>query len=263
MKGRTIMRVRLSFNRAWLQSSLTCLLFLLAHSIVAKDFKASIAHIPMLAETSDKGAFIDLTKALDNVYEEGSFAIKVYPMGRSLNNVVNGRADFHIPMIRSPYVDINTLPYRFAERKMGTVCFVIYSHKNNPITREMILNDANTSVFPYKIETLRGMKDLLQFPFAIKESSQIEQSLRNIAKKRVDALIFAQEETDFVLRKLNLASIHRSLFACWDDVIVIPKGEKGEAVDKVISSALQTLDDNGTLVELRKKIHVPFIDWQP
>lgn len=251
------------FIRASLQSGLACLLVVLTHNAFAKDFKASIAHIPMLAESTEKGPFIDLTKALDDAYEEGSFTIKVYPMGRSLNNVVDGRADFHLPMIHSPYVDLDSLPYRFASQTMGSVCFVIYSHKENPITAQMIVDNTGADIFPYKIETLRGMKGLLQLPFAIEEASQIEQSLKNITKKRIDALIFAQEETDFVLRQLRLSSIHRSLFACWDDVIVIPKGEKGEVIDKVISSALQTLDDNGSLGPLRKKIHVPYIDWQP
>ena len=250
-------------NKIWVHLGLVTLFCIGGHATLAKDLKASVAYIPMLAESPEKGAFVELVKAIDEVYTEGSISIKVYPMARSINNVVIGQADFNVPMIRSPYVSLSDKPYRFASQRMGTVCFVIYSRNENPITKEDLVAASSEHPFPYTIETLRGVSQFLQFPFPIEEISEVEQSLKKVVAKRVDALIFAQEETDHLVQALKMKSIHRSLFACWDDVIVIPKGAKGDGIDQIISTALQELDANGTLADIRKRIHVPYTDWQP
>jgi polar amino acid transport system substrate-binding protein len=232
------------------------------HNTLAKDLKASVAYIPLLAESSEEGAFVELVKAIDEVYTDGTISISVYPMARSINNVVIGKADFHVPMMQSPYVSLDDKPFRFASQPMGIVCFVIYSHTDNPITKEDILTASSEQPFPYTIETIRGAAQFLNFPFPTEEISKLEQSLKKIVTKRVDALIAAQEEADHLVQELKLKSIHRSLFACWDDVIIIPKGAKGDEIDQILSKALQELDTNGTLDDIRKHIHVPYDDWQ-
>jgi len=241
----------------------TLVFTLYSHAISSKDLKASIAYIPHLAESAEKGPFIELTKAINSQYTQGDIEINVYPMARSLNNLITGKVDFHLPMINSPYININDLPYRFATEPMGTVCFVIYSHKSKALTKEDILNVKSKTPYPYYIETLRGMPNILNLPFPVYETSTLKSSLRNILKHRVDALIFAQEEVDYLIKKHEFHNIHRAIFDCWDDVIVIPKGKKGDEIDKILSTALKELDSSGKLKQLRKNIHVPYIEWQP
>ena len=136
-----------------------------AHRTLAKDLKASVAYIPLLAESPEKGAFVELVKAIDEVYTDGTISINIYPMPRSINNVVTGKADFHVPMMRSPYVSLDDKPFQFASQRMGTVCFVIYSHTEHPITKDAIVEA--TSEQPLKhaepasqlSEVLNVMKD--------------------------------------------------------------------------------------------------------
>ena len=227
----------------------------------AKDLVVSMAFLPDILERPDKGAFVDIIRAIDDVYEDGVILRKVYPFPRSIQNVITGNADFHLPMIRNKIVSEESLPYSFTKEKMGDVCFVIYSHEDNPITFERIQKLKNTKPFPLKIESEGGF--LIYFDFPITESIGIENSLKKINLSRSDAFIFAQEETDFTLTRLKLKNIHRELYDSFDDVFLIPKGNKGKEIDAIISGCLRRLRASGRLETLYQKVHVPFQIWQP
>ncbi len=237
------------------------LILLMASPAMSKDLTVSIALLPNISESPEKGVFIDLIKAMNEAYPEGTFNIGIYPFNRSIDNVVAGKADFHIPMLRNPNIPEEKLPFRYASVSMGKVCFVIYSHKDNPITKEMVEKAKSTNPFPYKVEIYRGLEDFFTFP--VQGESSIEQMMQKVAKKRIDACVLAQEEADYVLNQLKLKDIHRESYESFDDVIIIPKGERGDAVDKIVSQSLKTLASNGRLEELHSKIHSPYQDWQP
>jgi len=226
----------------------------------ARDLKASMAFLPDILETPDKGVFVDLVKAIDDVYE-GNIERNVYPFPRSIDNVISGKADFHLPMIRNKVVPLESLPYAYTTEKMGDVCFVIYSHKDKPITVERIREAQKTTPFPLNIESGGGFLDYFDFP--ISESLGVESSLQKVDLKRADAFIFAQEECDFVIKQLKLKNVHRELYDKYDDVLVIPKGEKGIEIDKILSGCLVKLRSTGRLQTLHKKVHVPYQEWQP
>lgn len=227
----------------------------------AKDLKASLAFLPNISESPEKGAFVDLVKAIDEVYAEGTIAIQVFPFARSMDNVINGKADFHIPGLRNMIVPEAKLPYRYATENMGTVVIVIYSHKDSPVTKEMIFEKKLVKPFPYKIDIGRGIEGYFDFP--LQTSSKIDQSLRKVNTKRIDAFIWAQEEADFEIRNLKLKNIHRAKYGDFDDVVIIPKGPKGDEIDNIISNALKTLKSSGKMKPLYEKIHLPYNDWQP
>ena len=77
---------------------------------------------------------------------------------------------------------------------------------------------------------------------------------------RADAFIFAQEESDFTLRALGLKEIHREMYDKFEDVMVIPKGKKGEDVDNIISKYIRRLKSDGMWQKLHLKVHVPYIE---
>lgn len=225
----------------------------------SKDLKVSLAYLPGILESPEKGVFIEMIKAIDEVYE-GNIDMAVYPVARSMENVVNGKADFHMPMIRNTLPSASSLPYTFTSEKMGDVYFVIYSHKENPITYDMLQQAKNKKPFPYKIET-QGMGSYFDFPIA--DSVGVENSLKKVNIKRIDAFIFAQEECDFTTKQLRLKNIHREIYNKFDDVFVIPKGDKGKEIDRILSACLVKLRSDGRLKDLHKKIHIPFQEWQP
>ena len=131
-----------------------------------------------LADSPDKGTFVELVKAIGTVYTEGKITIRVFPFARSVNNVLTGLADFHIPTVRNPMVDQTRLPYGTVKVPMGSVTFVIYSNSANPLSKKM-LDDAIASGknFPYRIEVPGGIEN--QFPFNAASSNDVEQSLKN------------------------------------------------------------------------------------
>ena len=241
---------------------IACILFTICGTALGqnRDLTISMAFLPDILENPDKGVFVDLVKAIDDVYD-GNIIRKVYPMARSIDNVTAGKADFHMPMIRNNVIPVDKLPYRYSTTKMGDVVFVIYSHKDNHITFEKIQQAKNTKPFPYKIESMRGFADY--FDFQIQESDALDSSMKKVDIKRIDAFIFAQEESDFTLKQLKLKNVHREKYQSFDDVFVIPKGDKGKEIDKILSECLLKLQKTGKLQELHKKVHLPYQKWQP
>jgi polar amino acid transport system substrate-binding protein len=234
---------------------------MLSFGLFARDLNVSLAFLPKILESPERGVFVDLVRAIDEEYSGGHFNIIVTPMARSIYNVINGKADFHIPMIRNTVIPADQLPYRFSTERLGKVVIVIYSHKDNPITAGMVKSAINKKPFPYKLEIGRGLETHFEIPMT--PISNLDSSLRKVNIKRIDALVWAQEETDHLVRTLNLTTIHREFFDEFDDVAIIPKGSKGDEVDAILSKAIKKLRASGRLKKLHQKIHVAYQDWQP
>jgi polar amino acid transport system substrate-binding protein len=231
----------------------------------SNDLIASLAELPGLAESPEEGAFVEVVKAIDTLYTDGRITITLFPFARSVNNIIEGKADFHIPSIRNADSDQTHSPYRMVTEKIGTVCFVIYSHREQPLTKQM-LDDAigktqGGAPFPYTIEVPQGIEE--QFPFPAVSSNYVVRSLKKVAAKRIDALVWAQEETDLTLKLLKIDSLQREFWQTFDDVILIPKGPEGDRVDAILSDALNKLRASGQLEQLYSHIHRPYDDWQP
>lgn len=236
-------------------------IFLVSNPVWSEDLNASLAFLPKVSESPTEGVFVDLVKAIDEAYTDGNITIKVYPFNRSLDNVITGKADFHIPFMKNPFVPEEKLPFRYGSVKMGKVVFVIYSHKDKPITMADIKKAKSAGTFSYKIEGYKGLEDFYIFP--VIGSSGIDQSMQKVVRKRIDACIFAQEEADFVLKTLKLKDLRRDFYYEFDDVFLVSKGEKGEKADQAISGALTKLKAENRLKELHSKIHLPYNKWQP
>lgn len=226
-----------------------------------RDLEASLAVLPGLADTPDQGAFVELVKAMDDVYP-GKINISVYPYARSFNNVISGIADFHIPALRNPAIPDANLGYRYVAEKMGSVHMVLYSRADKVITRQDVMKALEAGgPFPYVIEVSAGAEANCAFP--ARPTNNYEQSLLKLDSKRIDAIWNAQEETDLILKRLKLKSIRRSYWGAFDDVIVVRKGPRGEEVDKILSELLRKLKASGRLETIHRKAHLPYSDWQP
>lgn len=248
-------------GRVYVFLSIVLFIGFLSGPALSKDLQGSLAYLPDILESPEKGVFVDLVKAIDQEYDGGAIVIQVYPFNRSVDNVVKGKADFHMPMLKNPLIPEKDLPFRYVSVPIGKVVIVLYSRKDNIITAEMIEKAKGLDKFPYKIETDAGVTNFFEFPTI--GSSSIEQSFRKLAKGRIDGFLFAQEESDFTLKKINENNIHREFFKEYDDVIIIPKGPEADEVNKILSDALNKLEASGRLLELHNKIHVPYQDWQP
>ena len=250
----------ISTKRALMLGMIVSVLWI-AEPAVAEDLSASLAYLPNILENSFKGGFIDLTKAIDEVYTDGRIIIEVSPFARSINKLISGKVDFHLPCIRNPLIPEETLRYRYISEILGQVSFVIYSHKDHPLTRMDIDNARSSAPFPFVIETDRALVDLFEFP--IQSSSAIAHSMKKIRFRRIDAYIFAQEESDYEIQRLKLTMVHRALYQVFDDVIIVNKNARGDRIDRLLSHAIAALRSSGRLQALYNKVHRPYLDWQP
>jgi len=228
----------------------------------ARDLHASLPYLPSVSETPDRGAFINLVKAIDELYSDGQIVIKVFPFQRSLMNIIDGKADFHLPLFKNPAIPPEKLPYRHISVPMGKVVLILYSHIDHPLTKDDLLQAKTISPYPYRIETDRGLlESLAEFP--IQAQLSVEQMFRKLDAKRIDGFIFAQEDSDAVLKTLKIKTIQRVCYQEFEDFIVVPKNEHGEEMDRLLSEILRTLHDEGRLQQLWQKIHLPYQEWQP
>jgi len=117
------------------------LMLLFVDSIHAENYKLSVARLPLYSESPAKGILIDVLKAMDEEYKDGEFIIEVYPFQRSIDNVINGRADFHFPTIGPTIWGREDDNYEHALSKQGTrrstasltkTHFALFSNSNKP-----------------------------------------------------------------------------------------------------------------------------------
>jgi polar amino acid transport system substrate-binding protein len=234
------------------------ILFSFGSRLYADDLVASLALIPMHSQIGKsgqpEGGFVRVAKAIDDVYKNGEISIGQYPFSRSLDNVVSGKADFHMPLIRIPHVPEDSLPFAYAKERITQVTFVLYTRADSP---PLDKNELNQHV----VETIRGHKQLFLFKTA--ELSSIDQGIKKLLHGRSDAFIMEQDAVDSYIRKQKFKNIRRTFFASWDTCVVIPKGPKQQEIDQIVSTALRRLKASGELQAIVKSIHQPYEVWQP
>lgn len=227
-------------------------------SVPAHDLIAHAILLPGLVDSAESGSLIDLVRALDEHYTEGRIHIHAYPVARALTQVGAGLADLVFPAMRlSPEAEAK-LPYRFSSEAIGRVSFVLYSHRRRSLTRDDLLAAAQRGN-PYVIEA----PPFSDWGFPTRPLVSFESAFRKIVARRIDGLLWAQEEADAVLRGLAIREIRRTHFADYEDVFIVPRGPRGEFVDQVLTRALQAMRASGRLAELYPRVHQPYQDWQP
>ena len=237
----------ISMFRKYMQFALVMVIALaMTNSVHARDLKASLGYVPLLAESPDKGILPDLIKAMDEIYTDGQITIEVFPSNRALDNVIKGTHDFFMPILKSDTMDPDKLPYKYSET-LWTSIFVLYTNKNN--TEINLNNLAN-----YKIETNRAIADYFDFPTL--PFDNVESSLKKVDMGRIDGLIYGMSVTDPVLKSLNLKNIKRTNYKTYEGPIVVAKGPKGEEVESIILPLIKKLRQNGTF----DKIMAPLLN---
>ena len=62
---------------------------------------AHLGELPGLINADKTGPFVDLVRAIDDLYPEVSIRITIYPLARAMAGVIAGTADFSLPAIRN------------------------------------------------------------------------------------------------------------------------------------------------------------------
>ena len=218
----------------------------------AKEYKASLAEMPVYAESVDRGVLVDLVKLISEV-SGTPIAIQVVPFARSVSDVSLRNVDFHMPLIQRANQDSTAMGYDYSTVTLFHVNFVLYSNKRNPL----------------QLSTLDGLEietDLAHvqcFDFPVSGSSSIEGSLRKVNAGRIDGFIFADFASDPLVKKDNLVNIKRQLYQVFDVKAVLPKGGKGKEVDLFLTETVTKLRESGRYGELMAPLDQAYCDWQP
>lgn len=217
----------------------------------AGNLIAHVAEMPLLAENSERGGFIELIKALDEVYADGEIEVRIYPYTRAIHGVARGDADFSLPAAFNPKRIDSKGPVRLSLVSFGKVAMVLYSHKDNVVK---VAELGNKELKIISVPTL--------WHFPVVRVNSIPQAFDLLRKPRVDGILGAQEENDFVLRNSGYKDIHREYYGSFDDVFILPANERGQLVECVLYRGVEELRRSGKLSAIYSNIHSPYSDWQ-
>lgn len=207
----------------------------------ANELVLSVPTLPDLVDSKDKGYLIDLAKAMGEAINENILITGPFPFKRSIENVITGKAHFHMPLLQDPQTPEEKLPFRFSTASINEVFFVLYTLKSSPLSKNSL---SNTS----KIETDRAHIDFFKhYDFKVSPSNAIENSLKKVMAERIDGYVFAALEVERVIKNNPefQGKFKSELFQVYKGKMVLPKGPKGDALDKKISAAFETVVKNG------------------
>lgn len=211
----------------------------------AADFKASLAQMPVYAESPTKGFLVDFVKAIAKTSKK-SIDVQVVPFARSMKDVEDKKVDFHMPLIKP--LDMSKANFSLSTETIFHVNFVLYTNKSKPLDMNK-LGAAN-------IET--DAAHTPYFPFGIKPSTDIEASLKKLDLGRIDGFIFADDASDPLIKANKLANINRQLYKRFEVKIILPKGSEGGATDKFLSETIKALRDSGEYAKIMGPIDHDF-----
>lgn len=212
---------------------------------------AYVAELPSLAESSVQGGFVEFVKALDAVYLDGKIDIRTYHYSRVLYGVSLGHADFGLPAAYNPKRVYASDPVRLTRLSFGRVSMVLYTRSESEITKADI-----------GVEQLRVIAAPNIWHFPAKRVNSHLQAFSLLLASRVDAVIDAQEESDYVLKKFGLKGIRRQHYGDFEDVFMVSNDKYGQHVECVLYRAVEVLRKSGELHRLYRNIHLPYSDWQ-
>lgn len=227
-------------------------LFLCVQTLIGAEYTASLAKMPVYAESKEKGVLVDLVKALAK--ESGAtINYNVVPFARSMDDVINKRVNFHMPLIVSTLVDESKLDYAHSTETIFHVNFILYTNKKKAVDR--------TKLKEYKIETDKAHTQYFDFP--VIASTNLAGSLRKLNAGQIDAFIFADFASDPIIKEENLTNIKRELYYRFDVKIILPKGAKGGPVDQFLTKTIQAMRKKGEFQKIMDVIDTPYDNWQP
>ena len=222
-------------------------LVLFASYAGAQPMKASLAQMPVYAESVDKGILVDLVKAISEVTGK-QIDIQVVPFKRSIEDVTNAKVDFHMPLIKNPNIAYKDLNYLHSTETIFHVNFTLYTNKSKPLDMK--------NLGQYKIETDAAHTQYFAFP--IIASSDLESSIKKVDAGRIDGLIFADMAIDPLIAKLNLTNVKRELYYRFDVKIILPKNAKSKETDAFLTAAIKKLRESGKFAKIMGPIDQPF-----
>lgn len=218
------------------------------------DISVSLPKLPSLVDSKESGILVEFVHAINEVYKGQINIVGVYAFPRSIDNVISGKADCHLPILMNPKIQNGELPYRHSTEVIFHVTFALYTRRGEHLSPDEFGDK--------KIEVDRGHQGLFEIPTAA--SNSIETSLKKLTAGRIDGYIFAAQETDAVVKKLKLENLVSSrAYASFPVTFVLPHGPRGQEIDLALSQAITSLRRTEQFDRIFQPINDFYQNWQP
>lgn len=226
-----------------------CLQLLLTNQIFAEEkLRISIGKLPIVAESREKGAFIELAKLLKKSFP-AEVEYDVYPFSRSLLSVMRDETDMHLPFIRSKQGAeiLNSMNLEYAYEPTNFAPFALYYNKGNTKVEQWIASGFDLELA--KALSLETEKEHTIFfdDVTIEGNACIACMLRKLVRERIDGVIFAAREIDDQVKLEEGSNIQSVLYKNFEASPVFQKTEKGILLNKKVSTIIKELRENGEL----------------
>lgn len=192
-----------------------------------------------------------------------TFEIKKVPIQRMVTMIIGNQADFGAPMLqlKDPNA-IKNLPYRYSTGVIQQMCFILYTNKTKPIDVDNLKNGNSKG---YKIES--DVSNMQMFNFKTLPSTNPAASFKKVNDGLIDGYIYGTEPGDSILRanRDSMKNVKRQLWDKYDIGYALPKGDKANATDKLLTDGLKKLKANGKLEKIMADVikSGTYDDWQP
>lgn len=201
-----------------------------------KNIAVSLPIVPPLINEDKTGALVDLMKAMAAEYKDGEMTIDVYPMARSIENVLSGSADCHSPYIKNHNVTDSDNMFYYTTEDFGKVIFVLYTNKNvTGLTPETVKDGK------YKIEIQPSHKEYLgDFPEAA-----LDAGLQKVDSGRIDGYIASMSSCDQLIKVMQLQNIKRYEYDTFETAIIFAKTDEGKQKRDIFNSLIKKIRETG------------------
>lgn len=234
---------------------LAMFLFLVgARGVNAADLHGTLGYLPVISEDNNKGILVNFLKAMQRAYPEGKISFEVLPFKRSLEGAINGKVDFHAPILKDPNKTPQELGFRYSDANVWNVIFALYTNRQN---KEINIDNLSK----YRIETDAAHVGFFGFPTI--PSSCIDCSLKKVNAGRIDGYIFAAMESDSVVKRLGLKNVRSVPFRTYEGKFVIPLGKHGAEVNRLLTLIVNRTKQNGDYEKTIGIITRYYKNWRP
>lgn len=220
-----------------------CLVLFWVNNIAhAEDMRFSLPESPPLITSQHSGPLVDLIREMEKENHNGHFVVDgPFPFARSINNVVSGVSDVHMPLLWNSEVKAAPQGFIYSSEPVFQVQFVLYVRRPDANQPALTLEKLNLKAM--QIETDRAHTSL--FPFPVSPATSIEGALRKVESGRSDGFLFAMRPTDNVLRQLGFKNIQRIPFRKFYSHAIFQDSEKGRRMEALFSRLLKATKQSG------------------
>jgi polar amino acid transport system substrate-binding protein len=202
----------------------------------SSSISVSLPIIPPLITEQKTGAIVELVKAMADEYKDGEMTYDVYPMARSMENIMSGSADAHCPYVKNHNITDSDNLFYYTTETFGSVIFVLYTNKNvKDLTPENVLDKK------FKVEIQPGHKEYLgDLPEAAPDAG-----LQKVDSGRIDGYIATMSMCDQMVKAMQLKNIKRQKFDTFETAIIFKKDDNGKQKRDIMNTLIKKIRENG------------------